>query len=78
MFFFCFFFEMRFFVTTQKEFWITQREKKYVYCDECDDDVESAHANDGDDVFFENNFQLEISEDEEDEQKLPRGVLEKW
>ena len=54
--FFCFFFEMRqIFVTTQKEFWITQREKKYVYCDECDDDVESAHANDGDDVFFENN-----------------------
>ena len=44
------------FVTTQRKFWITQqREKKYVYCDECDDDVESAHANDGDDVFFENN-----------------------
>ena len=34
-----------------------QEKKKHVYCDdECDDDVESAHANDGDDVFFENNF----------------------
>ena len=41
--------------TTQKVLDNTTRKKKYVYCDECDDDVESAHANDGDDVFFENN-----------------------
>ena len=56
-----------------------RKQKRDVYHDdddECDDDdVENVHANDGDDVFFENDS-LEIS-DKKDEQKLPR-VLEKW
>ena len=75
----------------KREFWITRnnnnnndndnekrKQKRDVYHDddECDDDdVENVHANDGDDVFFENDS-LEVS-DKKDEQKLPR-VLEKW